>query len=396
MNNNELNEGTRYTYGFEPQPEESLTVIPTRQKRKKSKFGLKIAALMLACTLLGTTGGTLGAFYLMGANQNNAVEVLSLQAPSTVEQLAVTSSSQKLSLQDVFTNSNPAVVAIATETTGHNAFGQTVNLPAAGSGFVISADGYVVTNNHVIEGADTIKVQMSDGKSYDAKVIGADSYTDLAVLKITASGLKYLSFGDSQSLRVGDQVSAIGNPLGELANTFTVGYISALNREINIDGIPRTMLQTDTAVNSGNSGGPLINEYGYVIGVVSAKSSGSNVEGLGFAIPSSVASEIVKELIDNGYVKGRPYMGISAQTRVYNFNDTVLQVATVEAGSGADKAGIKQGDYILEINGTKIADRESLLGALYKLKAGDTIKIKIQREQQTMTVDLVLGEAKGE
>ena len=384
MNLNEINEGARYAYSFNPQD--------AKQERRASRTGVKIAALMLACLMLGAAGGFLGA-YLSPAPPSAETPAALVQLapePSLAEQLTA-SASGKLTLQEIAANCNPAVVAIAIEVTGRNAFGQVVNLPSAGSGFLISADGYIVTNNHVIEGASAIKVQMSDGKSYDAEVVGSDTYTDLAVLKINVSGLKHLTFGDSDGIRVGDQTAAIGNPLGQLANTFTVGYISALHREINIDGIPRTMLQTDAALNSGNSGGPLLNDHGYVIGVVAAKSSGSGVEGLGFAIPSNLAAGIVNQIIEHGSVTGRPYMGISAQTRVNNLGQRSLQVSGVEAGGGAEKAGIREGDYILEVDGTAVSSREGLLGVLYRLKAGDTVKVKLQRGQQTLTLDVTLG-----
>lgn len=402
-------------YNLDPQTT-ALTVYRPKRKRKKSP-ALKITALILVCMLLSTAGGALGThFYLQLSPGGHAIPVgfaatpsgggLEATAdsgvlmagvspappvPSGIEHLTA-SQANKLTLQEIYASSNPAVVAIAIEITGRNAFGQTVNLPSSGSGFIISSDGYVVTNNHVIEDASAIKVQLSDGSSYDAEVIGNDTYTDLAVLKIDAKGLKYLTFGDSDTLLVGDQVAVIGNPLGQLANTFTVGYISALHREINIDGIPRTMIQTDAAVNRGNSGGPLFNEYGFVIGVVTAKSGGSGVEGLGFAIPSNIACDIVQQLVENGHIKGRPYLGISAQTRMHNFSTPVLEVMSVEPGSGADNAGILEGDYILEIDGTRVATRENLLGALYKFNAGDTVKVKIQRGQQVMNIDVTFGE----
>jgi serine protease Do len=387
-------------YDFNPNegrgdPNQCFDLVMYKPKRRKRKTPLlKIVAVMLACMLLGTAGGALGTHLYLHLSPAAETLLPSLErgVPSAIITNLTSSHTDKLSLQEIYANSNPSVVAVAIEISGRNTFGQTVNLPSAGSGFVISSDGYIVTNNHVVEGASTIKIQMSDGKSYDAEVVGTDSYTDLAVLKIDAKGLRYLTFGNSDSLLVGNQVSAIGNPLGQFANTFTVGYISALHREINIDGIPRTMLQTDAALNRGNSGGPLFNEYGFVIGVVTAKSGGSDVEGLGFAIPSNIAGDIVQQLIDNGYVKGRPFLGISAQSRMPNFALPVLEVTSVEPGSGADKAGIEAGDYIIEVDGTRVATREALLGALYRSNVGDTIKVKIQRGNQVINLDVTLGE----
>jgi serine protease Do len=389
-------------YNYEQENNQITDLVVYKPKRRKKKRALqRVTALLLACLLLSTAGGALGTHLYLSLSSDTPLppfvkgDVAAATGGSDASNIETLSSVQtKLSLQEVYANSNPAIAAIAIEISGRNAFGQSVNLPAAGSGFVVSGDGYIVTNNHVIEGASTIKVQMSNGKSYDAEVVGTDSYTDLAVLKIDASGLKYLVFGDSDKLLVGDQVSAIGNPLGQFANTFTVGYISALHREINIDGIPRTMLQTDAALNRGNSGGPLFNEYGQVCGVVTAKSGGTGVEGLGFAIPSNIAQDIVRQIIDNGYVKGRPYLGINAQVRMHNFGQAMMEITGVEPGSGADNAGIETGDVLIELDGTKIATRENLLGALFRFKAGDTVTVKIQRGNQVLDLDVVLGEIK--
>ena len=205
---------------------------------------------------------------------------------------------QTLTLPELFIGANPAVVAINTETTGRNFFGQVVTLPAAGSGFIVSANGYIVTNDHVIENASRISVMLYDGTVFPASIIGRYRAGDLAVLKIDAENLPFLTFGDSDGLMVGEQVAAIGNPLGELANSMTVGHISGLDREITIGRITLNMIQTDASVNRGNSGGPLMNLRGQVIGVVTARADGATVEGLGFAIPSNIAAEIVARLIE--------------------------------------------------------------------------------------------------
>ena len=207
---------------------------------------------------------------------------------------------RKLSLPELFIGANPAVVAINTETTGRNFFGQIVTLPAAGSGFIVSADGYIVTNDHVIGNASRISVMLYNGTVFPASVVGRYRAGDLAVLKIDAENLPFLTFGDSDKVMVGEQVAAIGNPLGVLANSMTVGHISGLAREITIGRITLNMIQTDASVNRGNSGGPLMNLYGQVIGVITARADGAAVEGLGFAIPSNTAAEIVTRLIEEG------------------------------------------------------------------------------------------------
>jgi serine protease Do len=216
---------------------------------------------------------------------------------------ASTNKNEEMTLPELFKRANTAVVAISTETTQRNFFGQVVTLPAAGSGFIVSADGYIVTNDHVIENANRISVMLYDGSIYPARVVGRYRVGDLAVLKIEADNLSFLTFGDSCEILVGEQVAAIGNPLGELSNSMTVGHISGLDREITISGVTLTMIQTDASVNSGNSGGPLLNLQGEVIGVVTARAGGSSrgltVEGLGFAIPSNIAAQTVSLLIKN-------------------------------------------------------------------------------------------------
>ena len=302
-----------------------------------------------------------------------------------------------LSLTELFAGANPAVVAISTEMTGRNAFGSIVTQPAAGSGFIISADGYIVTNNHVIDGATSISVLMHDGVKYPAELVGRDPSSDLAVLKIEAGNLSYLTLGNSDKLQVGEQVAAIGNPLGEFANSMTVGYISALDREINIDGTARIMLQTDAAVNSGNSGGPLLDMKGRVIGIVTAKSSGSNVEGLGFAIPSSKAEAAINQLINLGntegfgYVKKQAVMGVVVSSREDSSEPGVL-VQSVNSGSAAEKAGILEGDVILSANGTVTGTVVGLKEVINALFPGDKLSLNILRDGKEIVINVTLDE----
>lgn len=301
-------------------------------------------------------------------------------------------SGETLTLTELFKGADPAVVAISTETTTRNAFGRTVTLPAAGSGFVISEDGYIVTNNHVIDNASRISVLLHDGTRYPAVLVGRDPISDLAVLKIEAKNLAYLTWGDSDTLQVGEQVAAIGNPLGEFANSMTVGYISALDREINIDGTPRIMLQTDAAVNSGNSGGPLLNLRGQVIGIVSAKSSGVSVEGLGFAIPSNRASRVISQLIEDGYVKGRAVMGVQVTTMQEDDNKTSVYVNSVNAGSAAERAGIKDGDIIRSANGSIVTTVAELKAIIDALSPGDRLGLVISRGDEEISLTVILDE----
>ena len=310
---------------------------------------------------------------------------------------SVNPSGDTLSLTDLFAGANLAVVAISTEMTGRNAFGSIVTQPAAGSGFIISEDGFVVTNNHVVEDATSISVLMYDGTKYSAVLVGRDPISDLAVLKIDADNLSFLSLGNSEILLVGEQVAAIGNPLGEFANSMTVGYISALDREINIDGTPRIMLQTDAAVNSGNSGGPLLNMKGQVIGIVTAKSIGSDVEGLGFAIPSSKAKIVIEQLIDigitdgYGYVRKQAVMGVTVSTLDEDGNIGVL-VESVNNGSAAETAGIREGDVILSANGKTTNTVNELKEIINALFPGDKLTLNVLRGGKEIYISVILDE----
>ena len=294
---------------------------------------------------------------------------------------------QALALPDLFDGANPAVVAIAIEMTGRNAFGRTVTLPASGSGFIISPNGYIVTNDHVIGNATSITILMYNGQQYEAEVVGRAPFSDLAVIKINGQNLPHLRFGNSDLNRVGQQVAAIGNPLGEFANTMTVGYISAIERDINIDGIPHVMLQTDAAINRGNSGGPLINLRGEVIGVISAKFGGTGVEGLGFAIPSNYAQKITNEIIEFGFVR-RAVLGIT----VDDDRRGNVKIAQISAGSSAANAGLLVGDIILSIDDDEVSSFTALRLILDRLSPGDTVVVRVRRGTQELSFTAILDQ----
>ena len=289
------------------------------------------------------------------------------------------------SLTDLFYFVNPAVVAISTESVGINFFGQAVSRPSSGSGFIFSEEGHIVTNYHVVERASTVSIIMYDGEVYPASVIGTAPEYDLAVLQImTDRNLTTLDFATTPSL-VGEQVAAIGNPLGEFANSMSVGHVSALNRTITIDGITFEAIQTDAAVNRGNSGGPLVNVNGEVIGVVTAKSGGSGVEGLGFAIPAEIASGIVQNILDNGSVMvQRAVLGVIVEP--YS-----LTVEHVNAHSAAYSAGILGGDRILSIDGNLVFNHSSLRDFLDTLSPGDLTEVTLLRDNQILIIEVILG-----
>jgi serine protease Do len=306
-------------------------------------------------------------------------------------------SRKALSIIDIAAEGKPAVVAINTQVSMTDMFGQTGNYAAAGSGFIISKDGYIVTNNHVIEGAKTITVVLDNGDIYDAKLIGTDAREDIAVIKISASNLPTVYFGTSDDLEVGELAVAIGNPLGELSGTVTAGIISALDRDITIDGQAMKLLQTDAAINSGNSGGALFNSFGEVIGINTAKNTGTGVEGLGFAIPIDHAKPIIESLIQYGYVQGRPKIGIStrdvtAQMAQYYKLTVGVYVYEVESGSAADLGGLKAEDIIVAANGQETLTTEALSEVKSKLKVGDKMVLTVVRDGKKQEITIILKE----
>ena len=402
-------------------PSAPLEYHAPAQPKKRTRAFLPLIALCLCFTLIG---GALGGYLVLslykppaaaaeaphdntastgtfsdGANAGGAAQDSGGQ-DSAVQPIIYQPGSEMTPAQ-IFEQCNAGVVAIATETAAYNVFGRTVTQPAAGSGFIISEDGYIVTNNHVIGGASSIKVMLSTGDTYDAKQIGRDATNDLAVLKIEAAGLTALSWGASSSLAVGDPIVAIGNPLGELANSATSGIVSALDRSIDMDGTPMTYLQIDASVSPGNSGGPLFDRYGYVVGVVSAKSSGSGVEGIGFAIPSEIAHSTVEQLIRHGYVTGRPQLGISIRAvdetmaRYYNLPVGVY-VVSVEPDSCAEKAGLQTGDVVIAFGGVKVVTQADLVGQKNAHKAGETVDVTVVRAGNEVTLHITLDEAQAD
>ena len=304
---------------------------------------------------------------------------------------------------EVYASTVNSVVSInTTATAGTNIFGQTVETASAGSGFIISSDGYIVTNYHVVKGATSVKVTLYSGDTYDATVIGGDSDYDVAVIKINASGLPAVTLGNSADVNVGDTVLAIGNPLGELTFSMSQGIVSCCDRAINVDGTPFNMIQVDASINPGNSGGPLVNLYGEVVGIVSAKySSYSNttVEGLGFAIPISDVQAIITDIIENGQVTGKAYLAIKAGTMTeqmaaqYDIDITEgVFVYSTESGGAGEKAGLQLGDVITKLNDTAITSMTDLTMAKKSYKAGDTVTLTVYRSGEYITLDLTFDQ----
>ena len=305
-----------------------------------------------------------------------------------------------MSIQEITEAAKPSVVEIKTESVSSDSWMQQYVTEGAGSGVIITNDGYIVTNNHVIEGAGKIMVTLADGSEYDAKLVGTDSMTDVAVIKINAKGLTPATYGNSDQLAVGDLAVAIGNPLGQLGGTVTAGIISALDRELVIDGQSMTLLQTDSSINPGNSGGGLFNDDGQLIGVVVAKSSGSDVEGLGFAIPINTAADVAQQLMDGGYVKGQPSTGMTYTESggssdsfgmFFGESSASVYIYSIE-GKNAKRAGFKSGDMVYAVDGEVIGSFDDLSSIITSHKVGDKITYTIVRDGHTMDITFELEE----
>lgn len=397
------NANVHYTAGTQPKP-----------KKKSPAKKVALIAGALALTLcVGVGGGLLGAS-LAGSN---AAEVLSTSTSSESSESSKKESSESAlnitqasdsetaptTTQEVAAKVRDSVVEITTEITSYDSYyGQYVS-QAAGSGVIISEDGYIITNNHVIEDANTITVRLTNSKTYTAKLVGKDATLDVALLKIEETGLTAATFGDSSKLSVGQTAIAIGNPLGQLGGTVTDGIISALDREIQLEGKTMNLLQTNAAINPGNSGGGLFDSNGNLIGIVVAKSSsttsGTSVEGLGFAIPANDVVDILEDLKTKGYVSGRGSLGVnivSINTEnamfMYRVDKEGVYVSAVTSGSAAEKAGIKVGDCITKFEDKEITEATDLTSQLSKHKAGEKVKLTIYRDGKEQVIEVTLDE----
>ncbi len=370
---------------------------------KKSPYLTKKAGALIAalCILASGSAGYAAGVFSAAAPQavSNSAQPLPAAGGEISTMAAAGSASGALSVTEIAEKAADSVVEVTTEITQYDSFMRQYVAEGAGSGVILSQDGYIVTNNHVIEGASSIKVTLRDGTSYPAVLVGTDAQGDIAVIKIDASGLKAAEIGDSDALQVGDTAVAVGNPLGQLGGTVTDGIISALDREIDIDGKTMTLLQTNAAINPGNSGGGLFNDRGELIGVVVAKSSGSGIEGLGFAIPINTAVELIDDIMQFGYVQGRVDLGMtttevtgSLMSALYGYTGG-LYIDEVNPGSNAEEVGFRSGDRIVSFNGAEISSQEDLTRALSACSVGDTVEIVIERSGRQYVGELTLEEA---
>ena len=386
---------------------------PVDQPKKphKKSGGKKGVALALVCALLGggmgVGGGFLGASL---ARRDLPQTVVSGDGVSTVMQgvretsvlqIQQIDSSKELTAAEVYAANVNSTVGIVTSAVTTNFWGQQTQSAAAGSGFIFTDDGYIITNYHVIEGANTVTVSTYDGTQYDAKIIGYDESNDVAVLKVEAQGLTPVVIGSSSKLNVGDNVVAIGNPLGELTFSLTAGAVSALNRDVTMSsGSTQELIQTDCAINSGNSGGALFNMYGEVVGITNAKYSGSSgsgasIDNIGFAIPMDDVYNIITSIIEKGYIE-KPYIGVSVisvsdETQKYGLPQGAAVQSLTDDGP-AKAAGLQVNDIITKVNDTEITSSNDLVKTIGACKPGDRITLTVYRQGQTMEISLEVAQ----
>lgn len=392
----ESGQQTEYENGAHAFYQASSVRSKKKKEKKEPKFITRKAfAVSLICCMIATSALTVGGYTLAS---NLGIGNTTKQVSATNYTLAKATGSEK-SVQEIIAQNENAVVEIRTESVSRDAWLQNYVTEGAGSGVIVDTKGYILTCNHVIEGASKIVVTLKDGTELEASLVGADAQNDIAVLKVKANNLTAASYGDSSEMQVGDMVVAIGNPLGELGGSASSGIISALDRTITVDNREMTLMQTDTSINPGNSGGGLFDQYGNLIGIVVAKSTGSDVEGLGFAIPITKAAEIAKDLIENGHVTGRAAIGITivdasdAETAMqFGLRMTGVYVKEVN-GKEAKAAGFKAGDMIYYVGDTKIENQAGLTGALNKYKPGDKVKITVIRDNETVELTTKLIES---
>ena len=402
--NDDFRSRDQYRYTNRDQlPRDDYAPDPNRvpvQPKKQGFFhrtAVKVTALILACAVAGGLAGWGGAAIAKSSGTEKATIQQSDRQPVSV-QVKTVDGQTKMEPAEVYASVVNSAVSINCSATSTNIFGQTTQSASSGSGFIITEDGYVVTNYHVISGASSVQVTLYNGDTYDATVIGGDSDYDVAVLKIEASGLQPVTLGESADVNVGDTVLAIGNPLGELTFSMSQGIVSCCDRAINVDGTPFNMIQVDCSINPGNSGGPLVNLYGEVVGIVSAKYSSyssTTVEGLGFAIPISDVRSIITDIMENGAVTDKAYMAITAGTMTeqmaaqYNIDVTQgVFVYSVVSGGAGDKAGLRLGDVITKMGDKTLTSRQDLSAAMKGYRAGDTVTLTVYRNGQYIETEL--------
>ena len=381
----------------EPAAEPVVTDTPVQPKKHHGGVG-RVVALILSCAVISAACGFGGAILAQNSSRTGKTTVQQSNSTAATVSVKKVDGQTLMTPSEVYASTVNSVASINCSAVSTNIFGQQTESASSGSGFIYTADGYIVTNQHVVANASSINVTLYNGDTYPATLVGSDSDYDVAVLKIDAKDLPAVTLGSSTDVNVGDTVLAIGNPLGELTFSMSQGIVSCVNRAINVEGTPFNMIQVDASINPGNSGGPLMNLYGEVVGIVSAKYSSyadTTVEGLGFAIPINDVQSIIKDIIENGSVGNKAYMAITAGTMTqqmaaqYKINATEgVFVYSVEDGGAGDKAGLKLGDVITKLNDTQITSMEDLSAAKKCFKGGDTVTLTVLRDGKEITTQL--------
>lgn len=377
----------------EPEEQQVQPEKPKKSKSHKEKTPYVTKSFLVVCLII-----TVIVSSMIGAG-------LALQFGGSARKYSNLSESSlsdatgsKLTVSQIVAKNADAVVEIVVETTSMGFWGEEEISEGAGSGVIVNSNGYIATNYHVVEGANSVQVTLHNGETYKASIIGGDDANDLAVIKINAKKLTVATIGDSSTVGVGDLAVAIGNPLGQLGGTATTGIVSALDRRLTIDDRTLNLMQTDAAINPGNSGGGLFNGAGELIGIVDAKTSATGVEGLAFAIPINTVKGEIDSLIKDGKVAGKPSIGIAISdisednALWYNLDGAGVYVAEVTGGN-AKKAGLKEGDKIISLNGSEIESSSDLIAKVRECKIGDIVTLQISREGQEMTIKTKLEES---
>lgn len=405
-------------YYNEPVPEQEQQqngpVQPKAPRNKKERKGLRrVACVLVAVALVAgscaTTAAMMNSYFqkemkALTQQMNDKIAAVQKEAGKSSSTGATSgrplASGEYMTPGQVYEQNVDAVVAITVEVEDYDNYGRPVSGLASGTGFFISSDGYVITNYHVIEGGTKVTVTTHNDEEYEAQIVGYEANNDLAVLKVEGENLPYTTIGSSADLMVGDQVVAIGNVLSTFASSLTVGYVSGVDRVVDTDGVAMNMIQTDVAINSGNSGGPLFNMKGEVVGITTAKfsgqsSSGVSIEGIGFAIPMDDVTGMIEDLKQFGYVTGA-YLGVmvldvDASAQYYGI-PAGAWVESTSAGGAAERGGILAKDIITEVGGYKVTSVSDLTRALRKFKAGDEVSVEVYRSGQTVVLTIVLDE----
>lgn len=406
-----IDEDTDTPKYYRPYVKNTGSTPEASEKKKKNKTA-GMAWILLLCFLCAILGGGIGTAvtcWVIYRNNNDTAAFATAKSTAVqydaTSETAITDAEEALTPADLYSKVNESAVSISVETVSYDMFGNQIPKVTSGSGFAISEDGYIVTNYHVIEMADKggfdVTVTFSDGSAYIGRIVGCEKDADVALIRVDRDDITPAVFGDSEAMQVGDEVYVIGNPYGILDFSLTVGHVSALNREIATEEKETAvhMFQIDAAVYQGNSGGPVYNEFGYVVGIVTAKYSTEGYEGIGFAIPVNSILPVLQELMDKGYVGGKASLGLSFDerynsvfSRFYNLPEGAY-VLSVSGGSCSDKAGIKTGDILMAVGNYGISDYSDVPRALKNYSAGDKVRLEIFREGNYYYTDVELDEA---